>query len=659
MDDTIEASIERYRAAVPERLQALAVWLVWRFESAEKAGEKARKVPYYANGRIRRGIQGAPDDLAQLVSFDAALDALRSGRWSGLGVAHVPGCGLNSWDFDNCIDAQGAIAPDLSALLYAADTYVEISPSGRGVRMVALGRLPSVKRIHPGGYNIELFGESGFVTITGHTLAGDDVRPLPDKVEQTLRTWLQADLSEQPHTRTDQLAAARAADPIYQHMKAAGAIKRDWPDGRSSITCPFEAEHTSGAGRSDTVYFLPHTNGYAAGHFRCLHAHCAQRSDAEYRAALGVHEVDLSALLGVAVEAPAVHLTIDWVDVARNPPKQREWAIEGWLAIGAMTVLAGRGGIGKTLAMQQMASRLALGQEFLGAIDTPRNTLQWCAEDDADELKRRQLSIAEWCHVPIGQFQNALYIEPLAGVECSLAEIVNGALRPTKSASRLWEQINDLEVGVFFLDNIAHLYGGNENDRHQVTIFMNMLTGMCLRAQCSGVIAGHPAKSSESEFSGSTAWENAVRSRLYLSRTPPDVDEKDAEPDSDVRYLSKRKANYSSLDCVRLTYLNGVLRPDVAQVSDSPMIKGLVDAKARRVVMEAVAKLKEMQQFGGPSSQHANFLPKMIRKYQLSQGLHPADLEKTMRQLMVEGELVIGVVGKYANRNDKLGLVAK
>ena len=188
---------------------------------------------------------------------------------------------------------------------------------------------------------------------------------------------------------------------------------------------------------------------------------------------------------------------------------------------------------------------------------------------------------------------------------------------------------------------------------------MNALTGMCLRAKCAGILAGHPAKSSESEFSGSTAWENAVRSRLYLSHTPPDVKEDEGEIDTSVRYFAKRKANYSNRDCVRLTYINGVLVPDEQSISDSPLIKGLVDQKAKRVVLEAVAKLAEMHQFGGASSQGSNFLPKLIKKYQLSQGLHHADLEKTMRQLMVDGKLVIGSVGKRPNRQDRLGLVLK
>lgn len=659
MDDTIDGAIERFRLAVPARLKALPYWVLWRFEAAEQAGKKPLKVPYYAgSGQRRKGVQGTPEDVAQLATFEQVLQALRTGPWSGIGFAHVPGCGINSWDFDNVIDGDGVIASDVLDLIHEAGTYAEISPSGRGIRMIAAGNLPSIKRIKPGGMNVECFGETGFVTVTGRTLCGDDVVPLPAHILRTLQEWLQNDQAERPHNRLDQLAQARTNDPIYQHLKSAGAIKRDWPDGRSSIRCPFESEHTSGSGKSDTVYFLPHTNGYANGHFHCLHAHCAQRTDDEFRHAVGVPEVDLSRLLAkpADVEAPAVRTSIDWLAVAANPPKPRRWTIEHWLPIGTMTVLFGRGGLGKTLVMQQLGSKVVLAQDFLGKVEGGA-VLQWCAEDDADELARRQFAIAQWCDVPIGLFANRLHIEALAGHECTLVELVGNQLKPTKHAVRLWEQINDLEVSAFFLDNIAHLYGGNENDRHQVTLFMNLLTGICLRADCAGVLAGHPSKGGDSEFSGSTAWENAVRSRLFLSRKPPDTKDDDGEQDSSVRYLAKRKANYSALDCVRLNYLDGVLQPDVDGLSGSPLIAGIKNRKAKQVVLDGVRKLKEMGVFGNHSHSTANYLPKILISYALHESLHVSEIERSMRELMKDGALRVERVGQYANRNPKYGLV--
>src|SRR3546814_2041298 len=53
----------------------------------------------------------------------------------------------------------------------------------------------------------------------------------------------------------------------------------------------------------------------------------------------------------------------------------------------------------------------------------------------------------------------------------------------------------------------------------------------------SVLLIGHPNKAGDS-FSGSTAWENQVRSRLFMER-PADT------LDRDVRVLSRQKANYA------------------------------------------------------------------------------------------------------------------
>jgi hypothetical protein len=59
---------------------------------------------------------------------------------------------------------------------------------------------------------------------------------------------------------------------------------------------------------------------------------------------------------------------------------------------------------------------------------------------------------------------------------------------------------------------------------------------------------GDPAKAADSEFSGSTAWEGAVRTRLYMGARLPGEEESDEPVDDSVRCLCRRKANYSTKD---------------------------------------------------------------------------------------------------------------
>src|SRR3546814_18831483 len=60
---------------------------------------------------------------------------------------------------------------------------------------------------------------------------------------------------------------------------------------------------------------------------------------------------------------------------------------------------------------------------------------------------------------------------------------------------------------------------------------------LAMKVDGSVLLIGHPNKAGDS-FSGSTAWENQVRSRLFMER-PADT------LDRDVRVLSRQKANYA------------------------------------------------------------------------------------------------------------------
>lgn len=59
-------------------------------------------------------------------------------------------------------------------------------------------------------------------------------------------------------------------------------------DGQAFIECPFKDQHSSESVESATTYFPKGSRGYERGHFKCLHAHCAGKTDTEFADALGV-----------------------------------------------------------------------------------------------------------------------------------------------------------------------------------------------------------------------------------------------------------------------------------------------------------------------------------------------------------------------------------
>ncbi len=96
----------------------------------------------------------------------------------------------------------------------------------------------------------------------------------------------------------------RGADPVTDYLVANGWMLDSESDGsKLHIRCPFEADHTTDGGVTGTSYFPP-GGEYEVGHFKCLHAHCAQRSDDDFLHAVGYTAQDFE-VVQLPAEAPA------------------------------------------------------------------------------------------------------------------------------------------------------------------------------------------------------------------------------------------------------------------------------------------------------------------------------------------------------------------
>lgn len=113
----------------------------------------------------------------------------------------------------------------------------------------------------------------------------------------------------------------------------------------------------------------------------------------------------------VAEESGGETRPLDWRALDGRTPPLRSWAIEYWLAMGHVTLMAGEGGSGKTGVAQALGSCLALRREYLDWVPTERRVIMWACEDDTDELWRRQVAIAKWLDVPLAAFAERLHCE--------------------------------------------------------------------------------------------------------------------------------------------------------------------------------------------------------------------------------------------------------
>jgi hypothetical protein len=93
-------------------------------------------------------------------------------------------------------------------------------------------------------------------------------------------------------------------------------------------------------------------------------------------------------------------------------------------------------------------------------------------------------------------------------------------LEPTATLIELRQIVGN--AGLLVIDNASDAYGGQENDRQQVRVFIRSLAALGRANNAGVVLLAHLDKNSAkfgaagNSYSGSTAWHNSARSRLAL-----------------------------------------------------------------------------------------------------------------------------------------------
>lgn len=170
--------------SIPAELVPRHQFLVWK---AERRDGRWTKVPYNA----RTGKSGSSTNAQTWSSFDEAIEAYQRGDYTGIGIAiSAPLAGV---DLDGCVDPEtGNIAEWAMVIIRAFDSYAEISPSGKGIRIFFKGELPG-----PGlnrtmqGCHIEIYDKGRFLTLTGHHIddTPNTIEPRQEPASQ-LYQWI-------------------------------------------------------------------------------------------------------------------------------------------------------------------------------------------------------------------------------------------------------------------------------------------------------------------------------------------------------------------------------------------------------------------------------------------------------------------------------------
>ena len=144
---------------LPEELRQRRQWVVWKLE--ERDG-KPTKVPYIAGGS---GKASSTDSLTWR-SFEEAVQALETGRYSGIGFVFSSGDPFAGVDLDDCRDPEtGELEEWAAKIVEAFGSYAEVSQSGTGVHIIVKGKAPNKKR-----GKVEAYSSERYFTMTGWVL---------------------------------------------------------------------------------------------------------------------------------------------------------------------------------------------------------------------------------------------------------------------------------------------------------------------------------------------------------------------------------------------------------------------------------------------------------------------------------------------------------
>lgn len=221
--------------------------------------------------------------------------------------------------------------------------------------------------------------------------------------------------------------------------------------------------------------------------------------------------------------APAPRV-LKFMDITRcRDPRPSTWVLPGWLPAGQVTIIGANGGTGKSTFALQIAASLSIGAPFITASQTPMRCLGYSGEDGDDVVMPRVERICDALNVTPSELgvnlriidaeDNPVLTEPAAK---------NLRQMTTKMYSLLVAAAKEWEPRLIVVDGASDCFDGDENTRRDVRFFIHALKRLAKISRSAVLLIAHINKraaeggKTDQHFSGSTAWNNSVRSRWAI-----------------------------------------------------------------------------------------------------------------------------------------------
>lgn len=342
--------------------------------------------------------------------------------------------------------------------------------------------------------------------------------------------------------------------------------------------------------------------------------------------------------------------------LANKPVPERDWFVPDFIPAHTVTLLGGDGGTGKSLLALQLAVAATQGGYWAGRQVRHSRCIYLSAEDDIDEMHRRLDDICRADGIGLADLAD-LVLLPLSGKPAGLAEanVKGGQLKTTDLFQSLRDFLKDDSADLIILDTLADVFLGDENIRSQARQFIGLLRGLCVSYGVTVLVLAHPSvagMATGSGLSGSTAWNNSVRSRLYFERLKAE----DGVADPDIRILRTMKANYAQTGQeVRLRWQAGAFK--IAVNGDNGFAATADRSKAERVFLTLVQAYTDEGRYVSPHPNAPTYAPPYFAKDPRAEGIKKLGFTNAMNSLFAAGRIEVSQSdGPPSKRRDIIAL---
>lgn len=199
----------------PDALADLAdepVWVAWDSSS----GRKVPKSPGGGNARS--------NDPSTWGTFAEAAAAAERRGWSGVGIMLTGG--LVGVDMDGVVGEGGEMEPWARRVVESLGSYAEVSPSGRGVHVIARADPSAVGPVGRADHRrgLEVYNHGRFFTVTGNRVYGGSVADATGAVSRLLAEYFPGESGEERLRRAvGRMARDQVSRRANQAMRASAS----------------------------------------------------------------------------------------------------------------------------------------------------------------------------------------------------------------------------------------------------------------------------------------------------------------------------------------------------------------------------------------------------------------------------------------------------